>query len=192
MVLGGEVENCERNSVISADTSTFGRNKLFRQNNRKVLKSPKNLLPNIRQNNGRNYSADTLYGRSLLQVGDKLVQINGVDVSAADHSKVVELLTGPERFVNITVERTMTGMAPSSSNHNSVSSTNLFSQPSLSREAILSWGHLATLVVRSTWGHLSTWWRDFCSIQLSLIGSQTCANIEYLLVYRWQNFTPRW
>ena len=67
-----------------------------------------------------------------LQVGDKLVQINGVDVSEADHSKVVELLTGPERFVNITVERKMTGIAPSSSNHNSVSSTNLFSQPSLS------------------------------------------------------------
>ena len=67
-----------------------------------------------------------------LQVGDKLVQINGVDVSEADHSKVVELLTGPERFVNITVERKMTGIAPSGSNHNSVSSTNLFSQPSLS------------------------------------------------------------
>ena len=67
-----------------------------------------------------------------LHVGDKLVQINGVDVSEADHSKVVELLTGPERFVNITVERKMTGIAPSSSNHNSVSSTNLFSQPSLS------------------------------------------------------------
>ena len=48
------------------------------------------------------------------------------------------------------------------------------------------------LVVRSTWGHLTTWWRDFCFIQLSLLGSQTCANIEYLLVYRWQNFTPRW
>ena len=67
-----------------------------------------------------------------LQVGDKLVQINGVDVSEADHSKVVELLTGLERFVNITVERKMTGIAPSGSNHNSVSSTNLFSQPSLS------------------------------------------------------------
>ena len=48
------------------------------------------------------------------------------------------------------------------------------------------------LVVRSTWGHLTTRWRDFCFIQLSLLGSQTCANIEYLLVYRWQNFTPRW
>ena len=69
-----------------------------------------------------------------LQVGDKLVQINGVDVSEADHSLVVELLTGPERFVNITVERKMTasGIAASGSNHNSVSSTNLFSQPSLS------------------------------------------------------------
>ena len=48
------------------------------------------------------------------------------------------------------------------------------------------------LVVRSTWGHLTTEWRDFCYIQLSLLGSQTCYNIEYLLVYRWQNFTPRW
>ena len=48
------------------------------------------------------------------------------------------------------------------------------------------------LVVRATWGHLTTRWRDFCYIQLSLLGSQTCANIEYLLVYRGQNFTPRW
>ena len=66
MVLGGQVENCERNSVISADRSTFGRNKLFWQNNRKVLESQKLLLLNIQPNNGRNYSADTLYGRSLL------------------------------------------------------------------------------------------------------------------------------
>ena len=48
------------------------------------------------------------------------------------------------------------------------------------------------LVVRSIWGQLTTRLRDFCYIQLSLLGSQTCANIEYLLVYRWQNFTPRW
>ena len=48
------------------------------------------------------------------------------------------------------------------------------------------------LVVRSTWGHLTTRWQDFCYIQLSLLGSQTCAIIEYLLVYWWQNFTPRW
>ena len=48
------------------------------------------------------------------------------------------------------------------------------------------------LMVRSTWGHLTTWWRDFCYMQLSLLGSQTCANIEYLLVYRWQNFTLWW
>ena len=62
---GWRVENCDRNSVISADRSTFGRNKLFRQNNREALKSQKDLLPNIRPNNGRNSSAEALYGRSL-------------------------------------------------------------------------------------------------------------------------------
>ena len=49
----------------TAETIPFGRNKLFRQNNRKVVKSQKHLLPYIRPNNGRNYTADTLYGRSL-------------------------------------------------------------------------------------------------------------------------------
>ena len=68
---GWRSRNCDRNSVISADRSTFGRNKLFRQNNRKALKSQKHLLPNIRPNNCRNYSADTLYGRSLA-----LLQLN--------------------------------------------------------------------------------------------------------------------
>ena len=58
-------KNCDINSVISADRSTFGRNKLFWQNKRKVLKSQKHFLLNIRQNNGRNYLAGTLYGGSL-------------------------------------------------------------------------------------------------------------------------------
>lgn len=40
-----------------------------------------------------------------IQVGDKLVQINGTDVSNADHNKVVEMLTGRDRHVRICVER---------------------------------------------------------------------------------------
>merc|ERR1719312_352519 len=40
-----------------------------------------------------------------LLVGDKLVQINGIDVSEADHRDVVELLTGLERFVRLCIER---------------------------------------------------------------------------------------
>ena len=43
----------------------FGRNKLLQQNNRKALKSQNHFLPNIRPNNGRNSSAEALYGRSL-------------------------------------------------------------------------------------------------------------------------------
>ena len=42
-----------------------------------------------------------------LLVGDKLVQINGVDVSEAEHIQVVEMLTGLERFVRLCVERKM-------------------------------------------------------------------------------------
>ncbi len=69
-----------------------------------------------------------------LRVGDKLVRINNTDVSEAHHKEVVELLTSPIRFVNIAVERKVTGppAMAASSTQNSVSSTNLFSQPSLS------------------------------------------------------------
>ncbi len=42
-----------------------------------------------------------------IAVGDRLIQINGVDVTDANHSKVVELLKGLERFVRICVERRM-------------------------------------------------------------------------------------
>ena len=68
-----------------------------------------------------------------LLVGDKLVQINGVDVSEADHMKVVELLTGLERFVRLCVERRLGSDEPTTdSNNKSGSVGNLFSQPSLS------------------------------------------------------------
>lgn len=64
-----------------------------------------------------------------LQVGDKIVEINGTDVEHADHLVVVEILTGLERFVNLVVERKV--QVPLSSVTNS-SSNNLFSQSSLS------------------------------------------------------------
>ena len=62
-----------------------------------------------------------------LLVGDRLLQINGVDVSEAEHMKVVELLTGLERFVRLCVER---NSLPATNGHSST--TNLFNQPSLS------------------------------------------------------------
>ena len=75
-------------------------------------------------------------------------QINGVDVSEAEHTKVVELLTGLERFVRLVVERrseqtsTTTQQRAGSSHTLPHSSTsNLFSQPSLnslSREDVTS------------------------------------------------------
>merc|ERR1719153_66086 len=40
-----------------------------------------------------------------LRVGDKIVQINGVDVSDARHDQAVSMLTGLERFVRLVVER---------------------------------------------------------------------------------------
>ena len=40
-----------------------------------------------------------------LQVGDRLLQINGVDVTDAEHTQVVAMLTGLERFVRLVVER---------------------------------------------------------------------------------------
>lgn len=62
-----------------------------------------------------------------LLVGDRLMQINGVDVSEAEHMKVVELLTGLERFVRLCVER---NSIVATNGHSST--TNLFSQSSLS------------------------------------------------------------
>merc|ERR550539_865883 len=40
-----------------------------------------------------------------LIVGDKIVQINGVDVTDARHDQAVQMLTGLERFVRLVVER---------------------------------------------------------------------------------------
>ena len=40
-----------------------------------------------------------------LLVGDKIVQINGVDVTDARHDQAVQMLTGLERFVRLVVER---------------------------------------------------------------------------------------
>merc|ERR1719362_2370309 len=40
-----------------------------------------------------------------LAVGDKIVQINGVDVTDARHDQSVQMLTGLERFVRLVVER---------------------------------------------------------------------------------------
>ena len=40
-----------------------------------------------------------------LAVGDKIVQINGVDVTDARHDQAVQMLTGLERFVRLVVER---------------------------------------------------------------------------------------
>jgi len=40
-----------------------------------------------------------------LGVGDKIIQINGIDVSDARHDQVVHMLTGTERFVRLVVEK---------------------------------------------------------------------------------------
>jgi len=40
-----------------------------------------------------------------LRLGDKIVQINGVDVTDARHDQAVQMLTGLERFVRLVVER---------------------------------------------------------------------------------------
>ena len=40
-----------------------------------------------------------------IRVGDKLVQIDGIDVSEAEHVKVVEMLTARTQFVRLCVER---------------------------------------------------------------------------------------
>lgn len=40
-----------------------------------------------------------------LRVGDKIVQINGVDVTDARHDQAVQMLTGLEKFVRLVVER---------------------------------------------------------------------------------------
>merc|ERR1719410_3224381 len=54
-----------------------------------------------------------------LSVGDKIVQINGVDVTDARHDQAVQMLTGLERFVRLVVERDTLvprSLAPSSLN----------------------------------------------------------------------------
>lgn len=40
-----------------------------------------------------------------LAVGDRVVSINGVDLTSASHNQAVNMLTGLERFVRLTVER---------------------------------------------------------------------------------------
>jgi len=47
----------------------------------------------------------TAHRDGKLRVGDKIVQINGVDVSDARHDQAVQMLTGLERFVRLVVER---------------------------------------------------------------------------------------
>lgn len=42
-----------------------------------------------------------------LEVGDRVVSINGVDLTGASHDQAVAMLTGLERFVRLTVEREM-------------------------------------------------------------------------------------
>ncbi|CAB3250748.1 unnamed protein product [Arctia plantaginis] len=43
-----------------------------------------------------------------MQVGDKVVSINGVDMESAPHEAAVSLLTGHERFVRLVLQRTIT------------------------------------------------------------------------------------
>jgi len=47
----------------------------------------------------------TAHRDGKLRIGDKIVQINGVDVSDARHDQAVQMLTGLERFVRLVVER---------------------------------------------------------------------------------------
>ncbi|ENN82743.1 hypothetical protein YQE_00890, partial [Dendroctonus ponderosae] len=42
-----------------------------------------------------------------LAVGDRVISINGVDLTEATHQQAVQLLTGHERFVRIVAEREM-------------------------------------------------------------------------------------
>ncbi len=67
-----------------------------------------------------------------LRMGDRLIQINRVDVSNAEHSEVVTLLTGHERFVALVVERKVDPDNPTPSSAVLKKTTSLFSQPSLS------------------------------------------------------------
>merc|ERR550539_1179830 len=57
-----------------------------------------------------------------LIVGDKIVQINGVDVTDARHDQAVQMLTGLERFVRLVVERET--LVPRSLAGESVNSSN--------------------------------------------------------------------
>ncbi len=67
-----------------------------------------------------------------LRVGDRLIQINHVDVSGAEHNQVVDLLTGHERFVSLVVERRADPDNPTPASAILKKTTSLFSQPSLS------------------------------------------------------------
>jgi protein scribble len=73
-----------------------------------------------------------------LLLGDKIIQINGIDVSEADHADVVSMLTGFERFVRLCVERQITtnqptqqiiSSAPTSASFASDKSPKLFGLP---------------------------------------------------------------
>ncbi|VEN57912.1 unnamed protein product, partial [Callosobruchus maculatus] len=50
-----------------------------------------------------------------LAIGDRVVSINGVDLTGATHNQAVSMLTGLERFVRLTVERELPLDANSSS-----------------------------------------------------------------------------
>jgi len=68
-----------------------------------------------------------------LRVGDRIVQINGVDVTDARHDQAVQMLTGLERFVRLVVERETLvprASAPSSAlNSSSEKSPKVFGAP---------------------------------------------------------------
>ena len=70
-----------------------------------------------------------------LAVGDKIVQINGVDVTDARHDQAVQMLTGLERFVRLVVERetlvprTTAPSSLNSSNDKSDKSPKVFGAP---------------------------------------------------------------
>jgi len=67
-----------------------------------------------------------------LRVGDKILQINGVDVTDARHDQAVQMLTRLERFVRLVVERESLvprSSAPNSLNTSSEKSPKVFGVP---------------------------------------------------------------
>ncbi|XP_050430488.1 protein scribble homolog isoform X6 [Adelges cooleyi] len=56
-----------------------------------------------------------------LQMGDRVISINGVDVAGARHDQAVSMLTGLERFVRLVCERTVDARCSDSESHTSVS-----------------------------------------------------------------------